>query len=533
MSDLIRQFGCLAILVAMASCRSPVQSVAALGEVRHRLDFFELVPYIRLKTVRGDPLRLVLDTGAHGLVLTSDALRLVPGAKRIGTSRIAFERRVVECPTYQLGPLNWDAECFDSIVAHVVDRETHWLFADGGLDGLLGIEAFRDRIVTFDYLRREVIFHNSGKMLPRESEPIPMRMDEHYVLVEAEVGKSKGTFLVDTGTTYTVLSPEFHRKTGLPDPVTKTDSLGNSELQSLLPCLQAGPFRSGPLVARIKNIRHGFDGKIGSHLILRTGILILDYRHKKAIFPFRNRSEMLQECKKRASEGTGWALYRLFIESQDQESGVPSSETVSWLEKGARAGFPDALFDLGQGHYHGWWSLQKDMKAALHWFERAASAGHVGAKSYLGAMYRDGIGTAPDVAQGLRYMREAAAAGEVQAQSDLGHAYIFGSEGFKGDAEEGAEWLLRAAQRGDAAAQTNLGVCHKKGLGVPKSIEDALKWYLRAAAQGNAQAMFNLGWHYEKDEKDADNAREWYMKAAGLAHPEAADALKRLELNRE
>ena len=78
---------------------------------------------------------------------------------------------------------------------------------------------------------------------------------------------------------------------------------------------------------------------------------------------------------------------------------------------------------------------------------RLAEQGDAGAQSYLGYMYRSGLGVEQDYAEAVK-------------------------------------WYRKAADQGDGDAQCNLGVMYCSGLGVEQDYAEAVKWYRKAADQG-------------------------------------------------
>jgi|GEM_PF-427138 len=65
---------------------------------------------------------------------------------------------------------------------------------------------------------------------------------------------------------------------------------------------------------------------------------------------------------------------------------------------------------------------------------------------------------------------------------------------------------LDLANKGNAKAQFEVGKCYQYGYGVQKNIDEAKKWYLKAAEQGNAEAQCALG------EFPLSNFREFFSK---------------------
>ncbi|MGH8566565.1 MAG: tetratricopeptide repeat protein [Gammaproteobacteria bacterium] len=112
------------------------------------------------------------------------------------------------------------------------------------------------------------------------------------------------------------------------------------------------------------------------------------------------------------------------------------------LSDPARAGFTEAVMAHAQGRYD---------QALMMLRPLAETAHHPYAQYYLGIMYLNGQGVAPDL-------------------------------------KEAARWLTRAAEQGVAQAQYRLGQLYAKGQGVPKDMEIAYAWFGVAAHLGNTQA---------------------------------------------
>ena len=108
----------------------------------------------------------------------------------------------------------------------------------------------------------------------------------------------------------------------------------------------------------------------------------------------------------------------------------------------ARAEFTEAVMAHAQGRYD---------QALMMLRPLAETAHHPYAQYYLGIMYLNGQGVAPDP-------------------------------------KEAGRWLTSAAEQGVAQAQYRLGQLYAKGQGVSKDMEIAYAWFGVAAHLGNTQA---------------------------------------------
>jgi TPR repeat protein/SpoVK/Ycf46/Vps4 family AAA+-type ATPase len=245
---------------------------------------------------------------------------------------------------------------------------------------------------------------------------------------------------------------------------------------------------------------------------------------------------------------------------------LPVDELRKLAEGGVSVG-PDAQaqFTLGQRYARGL-GIQKNDKAAVHWFTLAAESGHVEAQRYLAFEYLNGRGVDKNEAEGIHWLRKAADAGDAPSQRQLGYHYATGSS-LASDASEGTRWFRLSAEQGDYLAQYNLALAYANGRGVPINPQEALRWYTLAAKQGMpeaqcalgliyeqglgvavdytqsvywnclavakeyAEACSNLGWLYENGwgvEQDLNQARLLYEKAANQEYTEAKLHLSRL-----
>ncbi len=106
------------------------------------------------------------------------------------------------------------------------------------------------------------------------------------------------------------------------------------------------------------------------------------------------------------------------------------------------------------------------------------------------------------------------------AQSEDGRPshYSVGVEAFQaGDYRLAFDSWSLGAYEDSTDAQYNLGVLYIEGLGVERNLEQARFWFLRAAEKLHVEALYNLG-HLSLDglgvEKDIHKALDWWKQAA-------------------
>ena len=105
--------------------------------------------------------------------------------------------------------------------------------------------------------------------------------------------------------------------------------------------------------------------------------------------------------------------------------------------------------------------MEKDLKAAVAWYLKAAEQGHA------------------------------------EAQFKLGDVYQFGGAGVDRDLKEAFKWFKAAADRRDPPAATSCGVAYINGSGVARNHTRGICMITIAATLGSEHACSVLGWANE------------------------------------
>ena len=189
--------------------------------------------------------------------------------------------------------------------------------------------------------------------------------------------------------------------------------------------------------------------------------------------------------------------------------------------------------------------------------------------------------------QKIAQLREAAEQGDAEAQHQIGYEYIrplpiprnnytglgfVQGEGIKGirwmrsgeqrmfaviDSAEGIKWLRKAAEQGHAEAQFQLGlqgcfihrsfhdvsgrIFYEENTLAPIEPAEGIVWLHKAAEQGHVEAQFTLGnvYHHgrlgtfeDRPEEGEAEAIKWFRKAAEQGHEQAAEHLRKMELEK-
>jgi uncharacterized protein len=204
---------------------------------------------------------------------------------------------------------------------------------------------------------------------------------------------------------------------------------------------------------------------------------------------------------------------------------LPTKETIRWLRKLVETGDTDAMIQLGSVFIHGY-NTDTNVDEGVKLFEKAGSAGNLGAYCTLAHMYETGDGVTKDSFQAVNWYEKAADKDYTFAQIDL--ANLLRKNDMIKDLEKSFQLSLKVAQK--SLADTNsieqrciqdeyvyVGKAYDKGLGVAVDKFEAVKWYEKAAEAGKPEAQWRLGVKYDLGDgvlKDKQKALHWYLKAA-------------------
>ena len=139
--------------------------------------------------------------------------------------------------------------------------------------------------------------------------------------------------------------------------------------------------------------------------------------------------------------GSGQALANTRTGISAYQRGDYATALREW-EQGARAGDPQALYNLGVAYAEGK-AVPRDQARAVTYYQQGASKGSVLAAYNLGQAYRKGEGVGVDHAQAAKWYRYAATRGHFRAANELGILYAEG-KGVPRDPIEGFAWIYTA-----------------------------------------------------------------------------------------
>ncbi|KAJ3213762.1 hypothetical protein HDU67_002513 [Dinochytrium kinnereticum] len=202
-------------------------------------------------------------------------------------------------------------------------------------------------------------------------------------------------------------------------------------------------------------------------------------------------------------------------------------------------GDPTAMNSLGMCCEQGIGNLQRDIAAAVKWYQTSADLGCAPALVSLGRCLQQGIGVAKDPHRAAKMYHAAAEMGDAAGLYALGLVYATatGMDGLKQDVKLALSLFRRAAGRGNAAAMNALGYYHEEGIsGLSKDGKAAFDWYAKAAGLRDPAGVFNLAVCYERGvgvAQDMGKAVDLYGRAVGMGHESAGESLRRLSYGRQ
>jgi TPR repeat protein len=166
--------------------------------------------------------------------------------------------------------------------------------------------------------------------------------------------------------------------------------------------------------------------------------------------------------------------------------------------------------------------IEVDLRKAAHWYEKAATNGHMISQRLLGVLNMDGIvDSKPNMVEAVKWLTEASKQGCSQSQCALGSILQAGN-GVQENRDEALRFLSASAAQGCKEAICELGICYYEGDLVMRSLGSAAFHFRLASAQGDVRGSLLLSECYLRGhgvKQDYDNAQD-YAKRASLLGPE-------------
>jgi TPR repeat protein len=147
----------------------------------------------------------------------------------------------------------------------------------------------------------------------------------------------------------------------------------------------------------------------------------------------------------------------------------------------ANATNDDAFHEV---HHH---IIHRKFKLAAERARVLATNGHPKAQHVLGLLYQNGLGVEKDIKVAVYWLEKAAEQGLKEAENYLGHLYLDGKVVEK-DVDKAEKWLLQAAKHGEREAQVHLGLMYLDDRAAKKDLKSAEIWLHAAALRDSDEA---------------------------------------------
>ena len=131
--------------------------------------------------------------------------------------------------------------------------------------------------------------------------------------------------------------------------------------------------------------------------------------------------------------------------------------------------------------------VHRRFKLAAERARLMAVRGHAKAQAVMGMLYQHGLGVEKDIKVAIYWLEKAADQELREAESYLGHLYLEGKFVEK-DLEKAEMWLLKAAKHGEREAQLHLGLMYLDDKWVKKDVKSGEVWLRAAALQDSEEA---------------------------------------------
>jgi TPR repeat protein len=231
----------------------------------------------------------------------------------------------------------------------------------------------------------------------------------------------------------------------------------------------------------------------------------LGYFYRRGFGVAQSNKKSMEWYKASAKQRNVYANYALGLAYMEYDEEKDDMQAFEHFKFAADNGYNEAqlqlgyLYERGIPGQNGAAGLEKNIKEALHWYERAARYQNSTAYYNLGHIYLHGQGVDKDENKAHEYFESAATLkpiGNSDAQFELGKMHQDGQ-----DYEKAIEWYKMAGDQFHRTANYRLGTIYRDGLGVEMDQDEALKYFNLSALQGDSDAQYAMGRLY------ADNAR--------------------------
>ncbi|KPJ96803.1 MAG: hypothetical protein AMJ55_01600 [Gammaproteobacteria bacterium SG8_15] len=183
-------------------------------------------------------------------------------------------------------------------------------------------------------------------------------------------------------------------------------------------------------------------------------------------------------------------LGQLYFNGEGVEKDLQAA--MYWYEKAAIQGFVDAQYRLGSLYFDGKHDIPKDYDKAYRWLQLAQDNGHADAKPKLDGLYKTEAGRVVNLHESPEVLQQVAGTGNKQARFLYSEKLLKG-EGYPQDKATAVTMLTEDAHEGFVKAQKRLGELYYHGDGVPQDYYEAYAWSMAYAGTKELGGLMREG----------------------------------------
>jgi len=183
-------------------------------------------------------------------------------------------------------------------------------------------------------------------------------------------------------------------------------------------------------------------------------------------------------------------LGQLYFNGEGVEKDIKAA--LYWYDKAASLGFVDAQYRLGVLYFNGSPEIPKDYDKAYQWLQKALENGNNDAKPKLEGLYKTESGKVVNLHESPEILQQVASSGNQQARYLYSEKLLKG-EGYPQDKAKAVAMLTEDAQQGFVKAQKRLGELYFYGDGVPQDYYEAYAWSMAYAGTKELGGLMREG----------------------------------------
>jgi len=183
-------------------------------------------------------------------------------------------------------------------------------------------------------------------------------------------------------------------------------------------------------------------------------------------------------------------LGQLYFNGEGVEKDIKAA--LYWYDKAANLGFVDAQYRLGVLYFNGTPEIPKDYDKAYQWLQKALENGNTDAKPKLEGLYKTDAGKVVNLNESPEILHQVASSGNKQARYLYSEKLLKG-EGYPQDKAKAIAMLTEDAQQGFVKAQKRLGELYYFGDGVPLDYYEAYAWSMAYAGTKELGGLMREG----------------------------------------